>query len=85
MREAATDTPVRAPATVVAERLRDRIRATGPLAFAVFMDEALYGEDGYYRQPQPPMGLGGDFITGSTSPGIASSGTASLRPIPRRS
>ena len=41
-----------------ADRLRDRIRASGPIPFAAFMEEALYGEDSYqglivWRAPKP--------------------------------
>ncbi|QQR75185.1 MAG: SAM-dependent methyltransferase [Holophagales bacterium] len=47
----------------VAERLRDRIREQGAIPFSAFMEEALYGEDGYYRRADFPVGAGGDFIT----------------------
>ncbi len=49
-----------------AERLRKRIAAEGPLPFADFMAEALYGESGYYRRPELPIGPSGDFVTGSS-------------------
>ncbi len=48
------------------QRLRDLIRSTGPISFARFMDEALYGSGGYYVQIEPPMGRDGDFVTGSS-------------------
>ncbi len=48
------------------ESLRERIRAEGPIPFAVFMEEALYGEGGYYRQAELPIGEAGDFVTGSS-------------------
>ncbi|HKV10267.1 MAG TPA: SAM-dependent methyltransferase [Thermoanaerobaculia bacterium] len=47
-------------------RLRDRIRSKGPIPFAVFMEEALYGEDGYYSREAVPIGEEGDYVTGSS-------------------
>ncbi len=39
------------------------------MTFAAVMEEALYGDGGYYRRPEPPMGPGGDYVTGpSLSP-----------------
>jgi len=32
----------------------------------VFMEEALYGEGGYYRRTELPIGEAGDFVTGSS-------------------
>jgi SAM-dependent MidA family methyltransferase len=49
-----------------AERLRERIRAEGSLPFAEFMEEALYGEGGYYRRDELPIGEQGDYVTGSS-------------------
>lgn len=48
------------------ERLRRRLERDGPLSFKDFMQEALYGPDGYYRQASSPVGKHGDFITGSS-------------------
>jgi NADH dehydrogenase [ubiquinone] 1 alpha subcomplex assembly factor 7 len=45
----------------VAERIRRRIRETGPITFAEFMDEALYGPGGFYDRM--PVGPRGDFVT----------------------
>jgi SAM-dependent MidA family methyltransferase len=45
----------------VAERIRRRIRERGPITFAEFMDEALYGPGGFYERP--PVGPKGDFVT----------------------
>jgi SAM-dependent MidA family methyltransferase len=45
----------------VAERIRRRIREHGPITFAEFMDEALYGPGGFYERP--PVGPRGDFVT----------------------
>jgi SAM-dependent MidA family methyltransferase len=48
--------------TPLERRIRDRIRAEGPITFAAFMEAALYDPDeGYYRDP--PVGEGGDFVT----------------------
>lgn len=54
--------------TSVAQRLAERIRAGGPVPFAVFMEEALYGEGGYYRRKRLPIGTGPDcdFVTAPT-------------------
>jgi SAM-dependent MidA family methyltransferase len=49
-----------------AERLRERIQSSGPIPFAAFMEEALYGEGGYYRRDELPIGEGGDYVTGSS-------------------
>ncbi|HEX9942366.1 MAG TPA: SAM-dependent methyltransferase [Thermoanaerobaculia bacterium] len=46
-------------------RLRDLIHARGPVPFAVFMEEALYGEGGYYSREEVPIGEEGDYVTGS--------------------
>jgi SAM-dependent MidA family methyltransferase len=47
-------------------RLQDLIRTQGPIPFAVFMEEALYGEDGYYSRENLPIGEEGDYVTGTT-------------------
>ena len=47
----------------VADRLKQRIRETGPLSIAAFMTEALFDpRDGYYATKNP-IGAGEDFIT----------------------
>ncbi len=51
---------------LLGERLRERIRAAGPIPFTAFMEEALYGEGGYYRRLELPIGEAGDFVTGSS-------------------
>jgi SAM-dependent MidA family methyltransferase len=44
------------------QRIRDRIRAEGPITFDAFMEAALYDpDDGYYADP--PVGERGDFVT----------------------
>jgi SAM-dependent MidA family methyltransferase len=40
--------------------------ARRPITFAEFMEEALYGEEGYYRRAELPIGEAGDFVTGSS-------------------
>lgn len=47
-----------------ADRLRRRISRDGPVSFHDFMEEALYGEGGYYSRAEPPVGR--DFATGSS-------------------
>ncbi len=63
-RDAPTDlSDVGEDADLVA-RIRDEIRATGPMPFARFMDLALYDPDGgYYRAVDARPGRGGDFLT----------------------
>src|SRR6186997_1796792 len=50
----------------LADRLHARISAEGPVPFAAFMEEALYGEGGYYRREDVPIGEAGDYVTGSS-------------------
>ncbi|WP_203293017.1 class I SAM-dependent methyltransferase [Maricaulis parjimensis] len=48
---------------MITDRLRDRIRQTGPVSIAAFMTEALFDpKDGYYAT-KDPIGAGSDFIT----------------------
>lgn len=61
-----------------ADRLRDRIRAGGPIPFVAFMDEALYGEGGYYRREDVPIGEAGDYVTGSSFSPLFGRATARL-------
>jgi SAM-dependent MidA family methyltransferase len=49
-----------------AARLQSHIRAQGPIPFATFMEEALYGEGGYYSREDVPIGETGDFVTGAS-------------------
>lgn len=42
------------------------------------MAEALYGEGGYYRQTESPVGADGDFITGSSLSPLFGQSTAEL-------
>ena len=50
--------------TAVAHLLRERIRANGPIAFAEWMQTALYHpRHGYYRRDRPTVGPDGDFLT----------------------
>jgi SAM-dependent MidA family methyltransferase len=49
-----------------AARLRDRIRSEGPIPFACFMEEALYGDGGYYSREEVPIGEEGDYVTGAS-------------------
>ena len=49
----------------LALHLQNLIRAQGPIPFATFMEEALYGEEGYYSRPDLPIGEEGDYVTGS--------------------
>jgi SAM-dependent MidA family methyltransferase len=48
------------------DRLRARIAERGAIPFAEFMEEALYGERGYYRRDDLPIGEAGDYVTGSS-------------------
>ena len=53
------------------ERLKGRIRLDGPLSFITVMEEALYGEEGYYARDHLPITPEGDYLTGSTQPLMA--------------
>lgn len=61
-----------------ADRLRERIRADGPIPFALFMEEALYGEGGYYTRGDLPIGTDGDYVTGSSYSPLFGEATARL-------
>ena len=61
-----------------AERLSERIEAKGPIPFAELMAEALYGTGGYYRQIDSPVGIDGDFVTGSSLSPLFGQSTAEL-------
>jgi SAM-dependent MidA family methyltransferase len=50
----------------VVRRLADRIGREGPLPFAAVMEDALYGEGGYYTRDPPAIGMDGDYVTGSS-------------------
>jgi SAM-dependent MidA family methyltransferase len=50
----------------VARRLTERIAREGPLPFAAVMEDALYGEGGYYTRDPPAIGMEGDYVTGSS-------------------
>lgn len=61
------------------ERLRRRIREQGAIVFPELMEEALYGEGGYYNRAELAIGeQGGDFITGSTLSDLFGRATARL-------
>jgi SAM-dependent MidA family methyltransferase len=60
------------------ERLRERIQRDGPIPFADFMEEALYGEGGYYARDELPIGEEGDFVTGSSHSPLFGRTTAEL-------
>ncbi len=47
-----------------AAALHQRIAERGAIPFAEFMEEALYGDGGYYARTESPVGRGGDFVTG---------------------
>jgi SAM-dependent MidA family methyltransferase len=48
----------------LADRLRERIRSEGPIAFSEYMNAALYDpEHGYYADPEFTTGREGDFAT----------------------
>lgn len=50
-------------------RIRDRIESDGPITFAEFMDQALYGDGGYYTRPHgiSPISPEGDYFTSPSS------------------
>lgn len=59
-------------------RLQDLIRTQGPIPFAVFMEEALYGPEGYYSREEIPIGEEGDYVTGSSLSPLFGRSTARL-------
>ena len=62
-----------------ADRLRERIAANGPVTFAEFMEESLYGDGGYYARQDLKIGKeGGDFVTGSSLSPLFGRSTARL-------
>lgn len=63
---------------IPAERLRERIGREGAIPFAVFMEEALYGEGGYYAREELAIGEDGDFVTGSSHSPLFGETTAEL-------
>jgi SAM-dependent MidA family methyltransferase len=63
-REAPADLSDVAEDPALAARIRDEIRADGPMPFARFMELALYDPaGGYYRSEAARPGRGGDFLT----------------------
>ena len=63
-RDAPTDLSDLSEDPVLAARIRDEIRGSGPMSFARFMELALYDpERGYYRSADVRPGRGGDFVT----------------------
>jgi SAM-dependent MidA family methyltransferase len=63
-RDAPTDLSDVAEHPLLAARIRDEIRRTGPMPFARFMELALYDPDGgYYRAADARPGRDGDFVT----------------------
>ena len=61
-----------------ASRLAARIRSSGPIPFSVFMEEALYGEGGYYSRTDLPISEQGDYVTGSSLSPLFGRSTARL-------
>src|SRR5438477_946003 len=47
----------------LAERLVARIRASGPISFADFMEAALFDPDDGYYTTHASLGFGGDYVT----------------------
>lgn len=64
--------------SILADRLRQRIRRGGAVPFAAFMEEALYGDGGYYRRRRPAIGEAGDYVTGSSLSPLFGRSTARL-------
>jgi SAM-dependent MidA family methyltransferase len=60
------------------ERLRQVISSSGPIPFASFMEEALYGEGGYYTRSDLAIGRDGDFVTGSSYSPLFGEATARI-------
>ncbi len=60
------------------DRLLRLLRERGELSFAEVMEEALYGEGGYYNRSDIPIGPRGDFVTGSSVSDLFGRATARL-------
>jgi SAM-dependent MidA family methyltransferase len=60
------------------DRLRQEIERGGAVPFSVFMEEALYGDGGYYDRQEPAIGRGGDFVTGASLSPLFGATTAKL-------
>jgi SAM-dependent MidA family methyltransferase len=60
------------------ERLKKAVKEAGAVSFAVFMEEALYGADGYYDRQELAIGPEGDFVTGSALSPLFGCTTATL-------
>lgn len=50
----------------VTAEIEARIRRRGAIPFAEFMELSLYGDGGYYARGVVPIGIDGDFVTGSS-------------------
>lgn len=61
-----------------AERVREQIERRGPIPFAEFMEEALYGDGGYYARQELAIGESGDYVTGSSHSPLFGERTAEL-------
>ncbi len=59
-------------------KIKERIRAEGPIPFAAFMEDALYGDGGYYNREKLAIGERGDYVTGSTLSPLFARTTARL-------
>src|SRR3972149_3404669 len=64
------------------DRLRGRIRDSGPIPFGEFMQEALYGPGGYYARAELPIGVEGDYGAGAGASRGAVPPDAGLGPDP---
>ena len=62
----------------VEDRLKGEIAHSGAIPFARFMEEALYGDGGYYAEPERRIGPQGDFVTGSSLSPLFAACTARL-------
>ena len=60
-------------------RIRERIESDGPITFAEFMDEALYGDGGYYTRPRRISPDGDYFTSPSSHPAFGALITVQLR------
>ena len=59
--------------------LQERIKTSGPITFAEFMEEALYGNRGYYKNPLRISPDGDYFTSPSSHPGFGALITVQLR------
>lgn len=73
-----TDRAAKRESAFPRQRIERRLGERGRLPFAEVMEEALYGEGGYYNRQALAIGPQGDFVTGSSHSDLFGRATARL-------